>query len=67
MSSYIVVMSDHKRPKYYVARKMIGHASYAIICTTLSDFNAHQIAMAMSEARKDERNIVPIKQSRKHA
>lgn len=68
MTPFIVVMSDHKRPRYYVARRMVGHASYAIICTSQTDHNARQIATAMSateEARvQDERNVVAIKRKR---
>lgn len=71
MTPFVVVMSDHKRPKYFVARRMIGDASYAVICTTNTDFMARTIATSLSateEARmQDERNIVPIKPSRKRA
>lgn len=68
MTPFVVVMSDHKRPRYYVARKMIGQASYAIICTSQTEFNARQIANAMSateDARvQSDRSIVPLKRKR---
>lgn len=72
MSPFVVVMSDHKHPRYYVARRMIGKDSFAVICTSPSEFNARQIAVAMSEtenARKaqEERNVVSIKPARKRA
>jgi GGDEF domain-containing protein len=72
MSPFVVVMSDHKHPKYFVARRMIGKDSFAIICTSPSEFNARQIATAMSatekaRAEEEQRNIVTLKQNRKRA
>lgn len=68
MTPFIVVMSDNKRPKYFVARKMVGAASYAVICTAQTEYNARQIATAMSateEAREhDERTVVSLKRKR---
>ena len=67
MTPYIVIMSDHKRPRYYVGRKMIGAGNYAVICTALSEYNARAIADAMSAATLiEERKVVPIK-TRKRA
>lgn len=67
MTAYIVIMSDHKRPRYYVGRKMIGTGSYAVICTALTEYNARAIADAMSAAAPvEERKVVAIK-SRKRA
>jgi len=68
MSAFVVVMSDHKHPKYFVARKMIGHESYAVVCTSTNEYNARQIATAMNatdEARHaEERTVVALKRKR---
>ena len=67
MVKYIVVMSDHKHPKYYVARKMIGQNNYAVVCTTHSQFYAELIAGAMilvGDEPKVEQQIVPLKRKR---
>jgi hypothetical protein len=71
MSPFVVVMSDHKHPRYHVARKMIGSDSYIVISTSMSEYYARAIATAMSAAELEkinaERKIVPIKQVRKRA
>lgn len=68
MSRYVVVMSDHKHPKYFVARKMIGKDSYAVICTTFNEYNARQIATAMSNVQEVrdavDRKVVTLKRKR---
>ena len=76
MSPFVVVMSDHKHPRYHVARKMIGKDSYSIISTSFCEHYAREIATAMSathQAREElarserELNILPIKPVRKRA
>jgi hypothetical protein len=71
MSAFVVVMSDHKHPRYHVARKMIGSDSYIVISTSMSEYYARSIATAMSAAEIEKlnagRKIVPIKQVRKRA
>lgn len=71
MSPFVVVMSDHKHPRYHVARKMIGSDSFIIISTSQSEHYARSIATAMSAAEIEkinaERKIVPLKQTRKRA
>lgn len=68
MSPFVVVMSDHKHPKYFVARKMIGNASYAVICTAHNEYNARQIATAMSATEQarvaEERTVVTLKRKK---
>lgn len=68
MGQFVVVMSDHKRPRYYVARKMIGKQSYAVIATAQNEYNARSVTEAMNAqaAISIERNVVPIK-TRKRA
>lgn len=70
MSPYVVVMSDHKHPRYHVARKMIGSDSFIIISTSQSEHYARSIATAMSAAEQAkieaERKVVPLK-TRKRA
>lgn len=63
MSAYVVVMSDHKHPKWFVARKMIGNASYAVICVTRNETQARQIADAMTAANRPS-VVVPLKRKR---
>lgn len=68
MSPFVVVMSDHKHPKYFVARRMIGKDSFAVICTSPNEYNARQIATAMSATEQarvaEQRNVVSIKRKK---
>lgn len=67
MVKYIVVMSDHKHPKYYVARKMIGQNNYAVVCTARSQFDAERIASAMNgfdDEPKVEQRVITLKRKR---